>query len=1027
MTATSLPDVNITHEEVVKTFDENHRLLIDQSISDLMQLDHKTRRRLNNLSPHDNDPILKHQIALSVSLAEECNFGALLLSPAIFTTANDERLTPLAADVLIANTALGKTIIDEFSSVNLFRFIDRLQNPNNQKLYRNITALLLASMATTIGGIGTIKNAPASIFLKWLSFYRTQDGLRWNDTLWSNNHGAVYKCLKELCGAYHRLTGRSEVLSHSGNKRLRSGEAASWHDIRKNSPDHHRPWLALFDLWQQTDATFSRNRRQMMMHLLRWINRFETVDVSDPKAFLTTAERTPSFASHIQGVEETSSTSTTGSVYADYLGDANRFSHFVCAELQLHENRQAVYHIVGQSELNTARRGVRRQPRPSEAKSRPLPMRFYRIAQEILREGESGWPGSTSACQETIIDIDGNEQRIYCPVLATLFLTLFILPLRVGQLKRLDSGEGDTRLFNGISQTWMNNEGRFAGYWHARDGGDGERGYAREARDEYGRSITGFWINTNKTGSPYLIPWQHAELHRMMMDLRIWQQTYNPICRPVRPEEYVDGAETADSAMLRQYPDIFPLFRLPPDVRFNRPARPPTYNETNNFWLLLMVEVERRYNAEADKAEQISIVRRNAATNQPTSSLYNAHGLRVAGLTLMYERGVPFEILSKLVAGHCSLLMTLYYLRFDPGKIHDLLEEAELQRHAVESARFIRDLKSAAVNDAHAQSVSLFPDSAAIAFASPVSDKALWVDKGIGICPWDGTRCRDGGACLKRDVRSNGSDHSIYSPVEGGSTCVLCRHFITGPAWTLPLWLYGSKLLSEYASKGRRIADLQVTLEVLIRGRKTRKSDGLPVDLKLKKDISMTEAEIGILSEEQHILGSAVSSTRRILEALVSVQAIEKSESGFGRALVANDAQSVVQYMEVGDFAASSVITAASRVYPILHSQGAEDTRNRELDAILFHSGYKPLSFSPLSPDVKRRAQDAFAKALIERVNREETSAMIEGRLRLQDLSLEAEIDSAAATSIGLPILVAISHKDAAHPTSTIGAGQPSA
>lgn len=1026
MTNSSLHKVNITHHEILTTLDDDHRLLIDQSISDLMQLDHKTRRRLNNLSPHDNDPLLKLQITLSVSLAEECNLGTLLLSPAMFTTANDEQITPIAADVLIANTTFGKTIFDEFSDVKLFRFIDRLQNADNQKLYRNITVLLLASMATTIRGVETIKDAPVSVFLEWLSFYRTQDGLRWNDALWSNNQGAVYKCLKEICGAYHRLTGRSEVLSHSGNKRVRSGEAASWQDIRKNSPDHHHPWLALFDLWQQSEATFSRNQRQMMMHLLRWLSLFDPAIVSDPKTFLTTAERTPSFASHIQEVEKTSSTSTTGSVYSDYLADANRFSLFVCAELELHDDRQPVYHIVGQSELSTARHGVRRQPRPSEAKSRPLPMRFYRIAQEILREGEFGWPGSISACQETIVDIDGNEKRIYCPVLPALFLTLFILPLRVGQLKRLDSGEGDTRQFDGNSQTWMINEGQCAGYWLARDGSDGERGYAREARDEYGRSITGFWINTNKTGSPYLIPWQHSELHRLMMDLRVWQQTYNPISRPVRPEEYVDGAGTVDPAKLRQYPDIFPLFRLPPDVRYNRPARPPTYNETNNFWLLLMAEVERRYNADVDNSDQISIVRRNPTTNQPTSSLYNAHGLRVAGLTLMYERGVPFEILSKLVAGHCSLLMTLYYLRFDPSKIHDILEEAELQRHAVESARFIQDLKSAAVNDAHARSVSLFPDSAAIAFASPVSDKALWVDKGIGICPWDGTRCGDGGTCLKRDVRSNGSDHSIYSPVEGGSTCVLCRHFITGPAWTLPLWLYGSKLLNEYASKGRRIADLQAALEVLIIRRKALRSDGLPVDLKLKKDISMTETEIGILSEEQHILGSAVSSTRRILEALICVQEVEKSEGESGRILVANDAQSVVQYMEVGDFAASSVITAASRVYPILHSQGAEDTRNRELDAILFHSGYKPLSFSPLSPDVKRHAQDALAKALIERVNREETSAMIEGRLRLQDLSLDAEIDSATSASIGLPILVAISQMDAARPTSTIGVGQPS-
>ncbi|WP_245355304.1 VPA1269 family protein [Rhizobium leguminosarum] len=241
---------------------------------------------------------------------------------------------------------------------------------------------------------------------------------------------------------------------------------------------------------------------------------------------------------------------------------------------------------------------------------------MYAILREILEEGERGWPGSQPFCNVFI-----GTERVYCPIFVALFLIPFELPERFAQLRRLDSGEGDEQRFDGEKLSWEANDGPHAGYWKTHGVKNHQRGYAKKTSNQ---KITGFQINTNKTGKPWLIPWQNPRMHKVFWQVRRWVEKYVPIKGPLEPKAYLDAVEP-DLGYEERYPHIFPLFRLPP-TSTNQGGGPPTVNEVNRFWLALMLEVQTRWNQQClpEEAETFVIMGKNG---QPEKSLYNPHGM----------------------------------------------------------------------------------------------------------------------------------------------------------------------------------------------------------------------------------------------------------------------------------------------------------------------------------------------------------------------------------------------------------------
>jgi hypothetical protein len=227
--------------------------------------------------------------------------------------------------------------------------------------------------------------------------------------------------------------------------------------------------------------------------------------------------------------------------------------------------------------------------------------------------------------------------------------------------------------------TWASNTGPHKNYWKRRGDRSGDRGYARQVGID--PPLTGIFVNTNKTGAPYVVPWQNGPLHKMLYDLVRWQETWNPIKSPIAPMDYVEAADEEDKNKLNELPTIFPLFRMLGVSRKGIRGAVPSARQTYDFWLLLMAEVERRWN-ERNPDNPIAIVERKGEKGQIQTAKYNPHGLRVAGITLMLEQRVPIEIISKVLAGHKTVLMTLLYAKFDYAVMHSHLERTTQSQEA---------------------------------------------------------------------------------------------------------------------------------------------------------------------------------------------------------------------------------------------------------------------------------------------------------------------------------------------------------
>jgi hypothetical protein len=219
------------------------------------------------------------------------------------------------------------------------------------------------------------------------------------------------------------------------------------------------------------------------------------------------------------------------------------------------------------------------------------------------------------------------------------------------------------------------------------------------------------------------------------------------------------------------------------------------------------------------------------------------------------------------------------------------------------------------------------------------------------------------------------------------------------------LWLFGTRLTRQFAVKAERISGLQHELDE--RYMRLDKSCDSTDRRCLSKEIDERELEINALSQEQEKIGKAMFNTHQMLEACATIESRNDGDLSAGAPpcdLVARDRASVVEYAEVGDFEQAAILTAAGRVYPMIHDPEAENARDRFLDAILWHSGVQPLTFAPLSAEEKRRGLDALARFALEKVERAEREALAAGALRLQDLQIDGEAIALLSTAVGRPI-----------------------
>lgn len=596
---------------------------------------------------------------------------------------------------------------------------------------------------------------------------------------WEGLEKSYFTAVKALMTAQKRRYGEAIVFPSLRWAQPLEGARQEPSHGAQDLPPELESWGAALASWIETAQSGLRTRRAVAGHLVGYVRTLDPMP-ADPSAFCRRNQGARiSFPEWLDG--ELGRFSERHRARLTNLA-RDFFAWWIATALTTEDDFGRP--VVRQEYWNPVRR-IRLAACAAQTHREAMPTRYIRELVAILTEDDFAW--GRKALMDYFAWFNPSEnrwERLWSPVRVICLLVKLHLPLRTFQVRMLDSGEFDHEVYR--KGEWTRNEATEP------TGGSStvvRRGVLRRFEDRrVGRTFTGFFINTNKTADRlkdseargYEIPWQNDAVIGYLEMLRDWQERHNAQSAPLAWSEVNERELLALYSLetLRQRGEVSFLFRDPcgPDRRY-----PIRASKVSSMWNRVLDELERRVFERGERLPdggKIRFVKVRDASGRASAPVYDLHTLRVSLLTAYAtEGGVPIEILSKCVAGHASLLMTIYYIKTGPAYMTEqlaLAQERILASERENLKRFMVDATLDQLEDALA-----FNDGAgtkAVLETSPGS----WVIGDKGICPVGGSLCGIGGP-KATNIDSRSDDHM---PVPGGAkNCVRCRFFITGPAF----------------------------------------------------------------------------------------------------------------------------------------------------------------------------------------------------------------------------------------------------
>ncbi len=883
---------------------------------------------------------------------------------------------------------IGWSLREGLDGVGAFEFMETVKNkPQYEAWIERILAVF--TMSST--GLTCIEDAPKALIHAVVDIFRTEDGADWNKEIFGANPIGI-QCASNVIKGLARISGDDSLLEKARKHRRASiGKNPGFHAFQYSKNPRDKELLGYLNFFLSESKMRPTDLQSAVQHISAWLN--EEAPSSTVKELVFNAKRPKTFTEYMVKKNGGKASRATFTI----VNAARRLSVSISEQLLDTACGKTMFDLVTGKEHTKLNNKVKNLPKPDTARARPLSEKFVPLMREILEEGANGWPGKSRRFHENV-ERNGKTRSIYCPVIPSLFLVMLEIPLRMAQIRRLDTGEGDIDHFNADRMEWEKNEGPLAGFWAKKlevgTSRTDTRGYARELEDEI-KPVVGFNITTNKTGRPYVVPWFVTKVHQILWKLRKWQEKHNPISAPITPRQYVDNSEKAPSSTLEEMPDIFPISRLFRNKYHDYDGRIVTGTEMHRAWGYILQEVERRWNR-LYPGKQVKIVDIHPTNRQPYRYKYTIHGLRVRGLTNLRRGGMPIELLSRFVAGHASVVMTLYYDKRGPVELSNLIEKAAANSDA--QRQFIDDLKIASVEQAHEMAVSLSPAAVSEAFTS--GSTVSFCNVTLGVCPFDGSRCSDGGELL-RTATKGGKPHNVYGPVEKRN-CVVCRHFLSGPPFVDELLAYGTKLCERrqfLAREEERILEELTGHEAALKNGDINKAF-------FENQYDSLQTEAIQFRDERETNENSIFNIELLCTA--SQRLLDNAQEGESKVmLVGNVRSSVVNFQDSSEFKQAVWITAHGRIHPLFGEDRVEATRDKYLNLIAEHASVLPPMLSTRFTEKQRRkAMDQYALFLATRVQDQDIARLIDGDIRLQDLRLEEQVREIIQTALSDTVLL---------------------
>lgn len=389
--------------------------------------------------------------------------------------------------------------------------------------------------------------------------------------------------------------------------------------------------------------------------------------------------------------------------------------------------------------------------------------------------------------------------KIWSPVVAMVLFIKLHLPLRTYQVRMLDSGEADAiRYQNG---KWMKNlQHKFVFNKHS-------KGIFRRFKDNVtGLDSTGLYINTNKTADQnkdefqrgYEIPWQNEVLLYWLEKLRNWQEKYNPIIAPTdcTTLEIKHTKDLRSRAYLSSMGHCCFLMRDPTANSSEDRKKPIPDASTSLLWYKLLEKLENNLLNCGDtlpNGTPLQLVHHYAKNYKypKVKTYYPLHSLRVSLITsYLIEAKLPLPIVSKLLAGHSRILMTIYYTKLTPVVMQEKMAEATkvLENNSKEYTRiFLKDAELRQI-----ESKMAFHDELSIKSILVNRNPIGWELRHHGLCLAGGNNvmtdevksiagCWNGGELIQDSKNFSKRIHSAVG--HSNENCVRCRWFITDASY----------------------------------------------------------------------------------------------------------------------------------------------------------------------------------------------------------------------------------------------------
>jgi hypothetical protein len=567
--------------------------------------------------------------------------------------------------------------------------------------------------------------------------------------------------------------------------------------------------------------------------------------------------------------------------------------------------------------------------------------------------------------------------ELWSPVRSVALLTKLHVPLRNSQVRWLDSGEADTWRYQTMGRTgpdrghtapgdpwpvdWAFNAGPLA---EGDERHPVERGVFRRLLDTEFRTVsTGLYVNTNKTADAdvsgddkgYVIPWQKDDLLYWLEKLRNWQAKFNPIDAPVAWStlQRKHLAQMKSKAALARYSDTCFLFRDAAATGEHR-AKPISHMSMNSLWysLLKTLEDEERAGGTAyADGRPIRFVKAPPYDNDGKTTLFPLHSLRVSLLTCLALDGeVPLPVLSKLVAGHARLIMTIYYTKVSPYRVSELLAEAQKRMQDTSPESMRRFLAEESFRTLADRLVMLDQASFRSALGDAPGDRvpAGWMPVPCGFCLAGGNTspsetnaklpgCYNGGGKITQAPKG------VCGPVHGGPrNCVACRWLVTDPRYLAALCSRANEVSLQLSDAADVLAGLEEQLKALRREayQTERRSEIWTRTQELNDLVARTERQASVVDSH----GTTLAYAWRLI-----VRCLKVAADGDGKAMVATgqaaDVRLALREVDSRMLQIHQVCMDAE-IQPDIEPGEAVFVRSQWIDAALQRDGHRPVMFT---------------------------------------------------------------------------------